>query len=420
MDKKYAIGVILLLLFTFSCKKSAQPDSSLVEEEPIDTVSHIYKYGICIDSLDTTDELIRQGDHLAAIYGRLGFSPAESDRICRVSAELLPPTKLRAGMHYTLFTTQDTLQEVRYVAFARSLTDYVIIDFTGDTVLAYSFYKPIALQRKYVEGTITSSLWNVVQQKGVSPLLALDLSDVFAWQIDFFDLKEGDSFQVVYQEAFIDDTTSLNIASIEGAVFVHQGKEFTAIPFTQDSLPEFFDAEGNSLRKEFLKAPLKFSRISSQFSNSRFHPVLKRYRAHHGVDYAAPAGTEVRSIGDGVVTARAFQAGGGGNYVKIKHNSVYTTTYMHLRGFAKGLAVGKRVKQGEVIGYVGSTGLSTGPHLDFRVHKNGQPVNPLTIESPPSHPVKPELMDSFLVVKTQTMAEIDSFRIAQTDTIQLQ
>lgn len=412
MNRTYILGIVLLLAFSFSCKKPVQQEA-LPEEEVADSPSHIYRYGICIDSLDTEDELIRPGDNLAAIFGRLGFSPNESDRICRASAEVLDPTKLRAGMYYTVFKTQDTLQAVHHIAFAKSQTNYAIIDFTGDSVCAYAFNKPITLQRKYVEGTITSSLWNVIRDKGVSPLLALDLSDVYAWQIDFFDVKEGDSFQVIYQEAFIDDTTSLNIASIEGATFTHQGKEYVAIPFVQDSLSEFFDVEGNSLRKAFLKAPLQYSRISSRFSNARFHPVLKRYRAHHGVDYAAPAGTEVKSIGDGTVVAKAFQAGGGGNYVKIKHNAVYTTTYMHLRGFAKGLAVGKRVKQGEVIGYVGSTGLSTGPHLDFRVHKNGQPINPEKMESPPSHPVKPELMDSFRVVKTQILAEIDSFRVTQ-------
>ena len=158
----------------------------------------------------------------------------------------------------------------------------------------------------------------------------------------------------------------------------------------------YFDEEGNSLQKTFLKAPLKYSRISSGFSNNRFHPVLKRYRAHHGVDYAAPTGTEVHTIGDGVVVKKAYQANGGGNYVTIKHNSVYTTTYMHLSKFAKGIQPGKRVKQGDVIGYVGSTGLATGPHLDFRVYKNGTPINPLKMSSPPKEPISPENMPRFI------------------------
>ena len=179
-----------------------------------------------------------------------------------------------------------------------------------------------------------------------------------------------------------------------------------AVPFVQDSSLQYFDAEGQSLRKAFLKAPLDFFRITSRFTNARFHPVLKRYRAHHGVDYAAPSGTPVKSIGDGKVIAKGYQRGGGGNYIKIQHNTTYTTTYMHLRGFAKGIKVGAHVRQGEVIAYVGSTGLSTGPHLDFRVFKNGTPIDPLKMESPPSYPIKPELMDSFQMVKQHTL---DSF-----------
>ena len=180
-----------------------------------------------------------------------------------------------------------------------------------------------------------------------------------------------------------------------------------AIPFTQDSIFEYFDEEGGSLRRAFLKAPLDFFRITSRFTNARFHPILKRYRAHHGVDYAAPAGTPVRSIGAGTVIAKGYE-GGGGNFLKIRHNSVYTTTYMHLSRFAKGIQVGSHVQQGEEIAYVGSTGLSTGPHLDFRVYKNGEPIDPLKLEAPPSEPVQPALRDSFMQVKAAVLAELDS------------
>ena len=163
---------------------------------------------------------------------------------------------------------------------------------------------------------------------------------------------------------------------------------------------QMFDAEdGNSLQKTFLKAPLRYSRISSGFSNNRFHPVLKRYRAHHGVDYAAPTGTPVHTVGDGVVVKKAYQKNGGGNYVTIKHNSVYTTTYMHLSKFAKGIKVGTRVKQGETIGYVGATGLATGPHLDYRVYKNGTPINPLKMVSPPKEPISAASMPRFTHVR---------------------
>ncbi|MDH6306095.1 murein DD-endopeptidase MepM/ murein hydrolase activator NlpD [Parabacteroides sp. PF5-5] len=402
--------ILILFISTLSCKRTSEQACGEVDSDWVDSLQKVFQYGICIDSLSVTEYPIKSGDNPASIFGKLGFSPAKADSISKASTDVLDPTKLRAGMNYSVFTTSDSAAVIRYIAFAKSMTDFAIIDFTGDSILAYEYNKDISLNRHYAEGTLNSSLWNVLKASGVDPLLAIKISDVFAWQIDFYDVKEGDSFQVLYDIAYIDDTIPLNIVRIEGAKFTHQSKDFYAIPFTQDSIFEYFDEEGNSLRKAFLKAPLDFFRITSRFSNSRFHPVLKRYRAHHGVDYAAPVGTPVKTIGEGTVVARAYE-NGGGNYVKIKHNSVYTTTYMHLSKFAKGLQVGKRVQQGEVIGYVGSTGLSTGPHLDFRVHKNGQAINPLTMEVPPGDPVKPELRDSFLLEKQRVLAELDSFCI---------
>ena len=409
MKKQSIIYILLVLLVSsLSCTHVKQTEEE-VDSEWIDSLQHIYQYGICIDSLNVNEYMIKSGDNPATIFSGLGFSALQADSISKSSRHVLDPTKLRAGMHYCTFTTNDSVAAIRYIAFAKSLTDYAIIDFTNDTICAYEFSKPIILKRKYAEGVLNSSLWNVIKASGADPLLALELSNnVYAWQIDFFDVKEGDSFKVLYDVAYIDDTTALKIASVEGAIFTHQGKDFVAIPFTQDSISEYFDEAGNSLRKAFLKAPLDFFRITSRFTNARFHPILKRYRAHHGVDYAAPVGTPVKSIGDGTVIAKGYQRGGG-NFLKIKHNSVYTTTYMHLSKFAPGIKVGSHVRQGQEVAYVGSTGLSTGPHLDFRVHKNGQPINPLQMDAPPSKPVKPELTDSFKIIKQQVLAEIDSF-----------
>ncbi len=403
----------LLSLFVLSCRQTnvSTTDEEEIDSQWVDSLQHVYQYGICTDSLDITDYPIRTGDNPASIFARLGFSPRMSDSISRAAASVLDPTKLRAGMQYCTFTTTDSTRSIHYIAFAKSLTDYAVIDLTGDTISAREFSKPVTLVRKYAEGTLNSSLWNVLRSSGADPLLAIRIADVYAWQIDFFDIKEGDSFRVMYDMAYIDDTTALGINAINGAVFTHKGKDYVAIPFTQDSVFEYFDEAGNSLRKAFLKAPLDFFRITSRFSNARFHPVLKRYRAHHGVDYAAPTGTPVKSIGAGTIVEKGFQAGGGGNYLKVKHNSVYTTTYMHLSRFAQGMQRGSHVQQGEVIGYVGSTGLSTGPHLDFRVYKNGQPINPLQMEAPPSEPVKPQYTDSFTIARQRMIAELDSFRL---------
>lgn len=397
-------------LSIFSCKHDQVNNTEeTVDSEWKDSLQHVYEYGICIDSLNIEHFEIRNGDNPSIIFSRLGFSALEADSISKASASVLDPTRIKAGMHYCTFTTRDSIAKIQYIAFAKTMTDYAIIDLRKRPIEAYTFNKPITLKRKSVNGTITSSLWNIIKQQGADPLLAIKIADVFAWEIDFFDVKEGDSFQVIYNEAYIDDTTALSISSIEGALFTHQGKDYYAIPFMQDSSMQFFDLEGNSLRKAFLKAPLDFYRITSRFTNARFHPILKRYRAHHGVDYAAPTGTPVRTIGDGSVIFKGY-TNGGGHTIKIKHNSVYTTSYMHLSRYAKGLSVGQRVKQGEEIGYVGSTGLSTGPHLDFRVYKNGEPINPLDMEAPPSEPIKPELRDSFNIVKNRIISELDSLK----------
>ena len=402
------VGAFLLLLFyTLSCGTNNSKDT---EDEVLEESTSIVKYGICVDSLDVNHYAIERGDLLSSILNGLGFAANYVEKITETITPYYHPSKLQIGNNYATITSKDSLQDIKYLVFEKNRTDFVVVDLCNEELTAYESSKPQSYKREYVEGTITSSLWNSLVNAGAPVMLALKLSDIFAWQIDFFDIKEGDSFRMMYDVAYIDDTTYVDIASIEAAVFTHQGKEFNAIPFEQDSVREYFDLDGNSLRKAFLKSPLDYYRITSKFSNARFHPILKRYRAHHGVDYAAPTGTPVKSIGDGVVVEKAFQRNGAGNYIKVKHNSTYTTTYMHLSKFGSGVEKGSRVKQGQVIGYVGSTGLSTGPHLDFRVHKNNQPINPLTMEAPPSLPIKPELRDSFLMIQNQVLNELDSIR----------
>lgn len=409
---KYVAFSFFLLMSVTNCKKEtkeeATDDSRLNEEELCQ-----YEYGIRVDTLDIEEYVVKSGDNLSGIFNQLGFSIAYADTIVRAAQDILDPKKLQVGKKYITLSTQDTLPDIKYVIFEKSTVDFSVVDFTQDSVKVYEFNKNISVKTHYTEGSIQSNLWNTIAESGCDPLLSLKLSDIYAWQIDFFDVKKGDEFKVIYEMAYIDDSIPLYVGDVKSAIFVHQGQKFVAIPFEQDSVREFFDEEGNSLRKAFLKAPLNFHRISSRFSNSRFHPVLKRYRAHHGVDYVAPTGTPVRTIGDGVVIARAFQRNGGGNYLKIKHNSTYTTTYMHLSRFAKGIAVGTRVQQGTVIGYVGSTGLSTGAHLDFRVHKNGTPIDPLKMESPPALPVHAELMDSFNLVKKRILDELEVKSVKQ-------
>lgn len=402
------VGISLFLLFfILSCGINNNNETENNDERESNSV---FKYGICVDSLEVNNYTIEKGDLLATILNRLGYTPNCVKNITDIITPLYHPSKMQIGNTYVTLTTQDTLKEIKYLIFEKNKVDFVVVDLTEENIKVIESTKPISLKREYIEGTITSSLWNTLVNSGAPVLLALKLSEIFAWQIDFFDVKEGDSFRMMYDVSFIDDSTFIDIASIEAAIFTHQGKSYKAIPFEQDSVKEYFDEEGNSLRKAFLKSPLDYYRITSKFSNARFHPILKRYRAHHGIDYAAPTGTPVKSIGDGVIVEKAFERNGAGNYIKVKHNSVYTTTYMHLSKFGNSIQKGSRVKQGQIIGYVGSTGLSTGPHLDFRVHKNNQPINPLTMEAPPSLPVRPDLRDSFNLIQNQVLNELDSMR----------
>jgi murein DD-endopeptidase MepM/ murein hydrolase activator NlpD len=245
---------------------------------------------------------------------------------------------------------------------------------------------------------------------GTDPNLANELSEIYAWTIDFFGIQKGDLYRVIYEDLMVDGE-SIGIGDVLAANFNHYGSDNYAFYFEQHDEWDYFDERGQSLRRTFLKAPLRFRRISSRFSYSRLHPVLKIRRPHTGVDYAASAGTPVHTIGDGYILEKGYDRKGGGNYIKVKHNGTYTTVYMHLQGFARGITTGKQVKQGEVIGYVGSTGLATGPHLDFRVYRNGKAIDPLKMESPPAKPVDSIYLMDFHYLRDSLTPVLDTITI---------
>jgi murein DD-endopeptidase MepM/ murein hydrolase activator NlpD len=310
-----------------------------------------------------------------------------------------------------LFTSKDSTQHPHYLIYEESAKRYVTFDLLNGYKATLNIV-PSEWRESEVAGTVASSLWEAMTENNASPLLAVQMSHIFGWSIDFFGVQKGDYFRLIYAQEYVDDKP-LNNYRINAAAFCASNNLVYAIPFTQDGEELFYNIDGNSLEGAFLKAPLDFYRITSKFSNSRMHPVLKRRRAHHGVDYAAPVGTPVYAIGNGKVIDKGYQAKGGGNYVKIRHNSTYTTTYMHLSKFAKGLKVGDMVKQKQVIGYVGSTGLSTGPHLDFRVHENGKPINPLTIKSQPKKPVSEENKEAFGILRDSLVMRLENIPMKQ-------
>lgn len=393
-----ALLIIIALIWGISAlsKGKEGSDSETACEETADPAT--YFLSIRTDTLHMEEGRVKNGASLSTLLGAYGVSMATIDKTARISKPVFDVRRLVSGHQYIALCTQDSTPRLKYFLYRENLTDYVIFDY-ADSIRVYREQKEVTCRQQSSQGVIESSLWQTLHDNDDNVELSFSLSDIYAWQIDFFAIQQGDYYKVIYDEYFVDDSVSVGIGDIHVAQFNHNGKDYFAIPFTQDGFKDYFDDNGVNLRRAFLKAPLKYTRISSKFSHGRMHPVLRIRRPHHGVDYAAPTGTPVMSIGAGVVTKKAYQKNGGGNYVTIKHNGTYTTTYMHLHGFAKGLAVGKKVSQGEVIGYVGSTGLSTGPHLDFRVYMNGQAIDPLKMESPPSVPLKECHRDSFMLIK---------------------
>jgi len=363
------------------------------------------KYGFPIDDFKVETKKVKRNQSLSTILRQYDVSFSSIDKIARKAKKVFNVRKIKSGKEYSVLFTNDSIKNPEYFIYENTPVEYIVFDLR-DTLHVYKGEKEIEFRRKQITGSIESSLWNAMVEAQANPLLSIELSEIYAWTIDFFGIGKGDKFNIIYEEAFVDNEPIHDI-KVLAANFIHHKSDNYAFAFTEGEKPGFFDEKGNSLQKAFLKAPLRFSRISSRFSNRRYHPVLKRYRAHHGIDYAAPTGTPVHTIGDGVIIKKGYQKNGGGRYLKIKHNSVYTTTYMHLSRFAKGMNSGVRVKQGQTIAYVGSSGLSTGPHLDFRVHKNGSPINPLKMKSPPVAPVRKENLAQFDALKNKLLIELN-------------
>ena len=398
--------IALCMLFSsVSCMspEDVSANADVVEEMVSDEL--VYPMGFRPEEYGSIEGKVRSGQFFSNLLGELGLSQKEAYDLTVACDSVFDPRDLRVGNSYTAYYEGTSL---KYLVYAQDRASDIVFSCTPPYE-AWVYRKPVTIEKKYADVTINTSLWNDMLVEGVSPLLIVDLSDIYAWTIDFFALQKGDRFKVLYDQKVCDGEV-IGIDSVRYAVFSHGGTELPMIMFDQkDGGNIWWNEKGESMRKAFLKAPLKYSRVSSGFSYARKHPVTRKVRPHTGVDYAAPTGTPVMTIGDGVVTSVKYE-GAGGKTVRIRHNSVYSTAYLHLSKYAKGLKAGQRVRQGEVIGYVGSTGRSTGPHLDFRVWKNGTPVNPLKMDSPPAEPLKKENMKAFAELHEACRAQADTIR----------
>lgn len=402
MKKGYIYAFAALLCLCVACGRKEA--SQVVEVIDIEE-SAAPALGFVPDSLDMRSGEVKNGQFFSTLLGGLGLSQQEAYNLTEATKEVFDVKTLRVGKQYRAYYKDSVL---KYLVYDRDKASSIVFDCTSPYG-AWVYEKPVTVEQRYADVTISSSLWVDMRAAGVSPLLIVSLSDIYAWTVDFFALQKGDRFRVLYEERMCDGEV-IAVDTVRYAVFSHGGDDFPMVMFDQkDGGNMWWNEKGESMRKAFLKAPLNYSRISSGFSYARKHPVTRKVQPHTGVDYAAPAGTPVMTIGDGVVTSVKYE-GAGGNTVRIRHNSVYSTAYLHLSKYAKGLKAGQRVRQGEVIGYVGSTGRSTGPHLDFRVWKNGTPINPLKMESPPAEPIKDSNKEAFAETSAKYKAQIDSIQ----------
>ncbi|MCF0178405.1 MAG: peptidoglycan DD-metalloendopeptidase family protein [Bacteroidales bacterium] len=397
----FLICYIALNVALVSCHGEAEQNVEMVENAVED--NHIYEYGIPVDLYEMESGTVKNGDTFSTILERCSVGQAKAYEVVEAIKGSFNVKTIRAGRDYHAFySVVDSVDRVlEYLVYEASNSSVVVFSLK-DNPSAEIIDKVTDTELKYAEVEINSSLWVDTQNSGHSPLLAIKLSDIYAWTIDFFGLQKGDKFSCLYEEITVDGEL-LDIGNVRYALFTHEGKDYECFYFEEEEGGNrYWNEKGESMRKAFLKAPLQFSRISSGFTYSRKHPITKRVQPHTGVDYAAPKGTPVVSIGDGVVTSAKYE-GAGGNTIRIKHNSVYRSAYLHLSKYAPGIKAGVRVSQGQLIGYVGSTGSSTGPHLDFRVWKNDTPINPLKMESPAANPIAESNMEAFEKAKRDAL-----------------
>tara|TARA_B100000963_G_scaffold132710_1_gene115548 strand:+ start:2007 stop:3236 length:1230 start_codon:yes stop_codon:yes gene_type:complete len=363
-------------------------------------------YDICTDDYKVYKGELESGQTLGAVLYLNHIDHGRIDQIVRASKGIFDFRKAKAGKKFTVLCSNDSIEKAQYFIYEMSSIDYVVFDIR-DTIGVFLGQKEVVYKTKNASGKIESSLWNSLVENKMSPALVMELSSIYAWTIDFFRIQKGDYFKVVYEEKYVEGEY-IGIGRVYAALFNHANEDFYAFYFEEEeNYGDYFDDEGAALRKAFLRAPLNYSRISSSFSKRRKHPVTGRIKAHLGTDYAAPTGTPILSTANGTVTEARYKRNNG-NYVKVRHNSTYSTQYLHMSKIKSGIRPGVYVKQGEVIGYVGSTGLATGPHVCYRFWKNGRQVDPYKQKLPPSKPVKKENLEAYTMLKDSMMNVIQS------------
>ena len=395
---------LIIVVLTFSCGEKENETKIEVVKEKI-----IKEFGFTLNNFNVKKDTIESGDSFGLILEKNNLFYPKIYNIVQETKKVLDITKINVGRPYTILSSKDSLNQPLIFIYQPNAIDYLVVSL-GDSLWAEKKQKEIKLKEFEAMGSIKSSLAETMQELNLSPLLTNELSEIYAWNIDFFRLEKGDNFKIQYTSRYVDDSIYIGLNRIHNAFFEHRGKPFYAIEFETDSIRgmfEYFDDKGKNLRRAFLLSPVQFSRISSRYNLRRKIAYYGRVRPHYGTDFAAPVGTPIRSTADGRVVKSGYTKGNG-YYVTVSHNATYSTQYLHMK--KRGLKVGTYVKQGDKIGEVGMTGFTSGPHVCYRFWKNGRQVDPLKQKLPEAKPISDSLKRKYLSYMAPIKDKLDSMK----------
>ena len=401
MNKIFVALLISVLLISCDQEKPETNKPKIVKEKIVK------QFGYTLNHYNVKRDTVKKGDSFGSILENNNLFYPQIYNIVQKAKKVFDVRRINLGKPYTILFSKDSVKTPKVLIYQPNLIDYVVVSLT-DSLFAEKKSKAVKLKEFEAEGVITSSLSETMEEKKLSPLLSNELSEIYAWTIDFFRLEKGDNFKIIYSAKFVDDSIAVGLNRIHSAYFEHRGKPFYAIEFETDpkrGLFEYFDENGKNLRRAFLRAPVQFSRISSRYNLKRKIAYYGRVRPHLGTDFAAPRGTPIRATASGTVTKASYTRSNG-NYIKIKHNGTYSTQYLHMD--KRGVKVGQFVKQGDYIGTVGMTGNTSGPHVCYRFWKNGKQVDPLKQKIPEAKPISKELKKRYLKYMMPVKNQLDS------------
>jgi murein DD-endopeptidase MepM/ murein hydrolase activator NlpD len=393
-----------ILLFLVSCGNDIKVEPEIIQPKKEKIIE---EFGFILNNYEVKKDTIDRGDSFGLILERNDLYYPKIFNIVNEVKKVFDIRRVNVGRPYTILYSKDSIRKPEYFIYQPSSIDYLVVSL-GDSIYAEKKQKEVKLVEYEASGVIKNSLSETMQELGLSPLITNELSEIYAWNIDFFRLEKGDNFKILYTSKFIDDSIYIGLNRVHNAYFEHRGKPFYAIEYQTDSLrgiTEYFDENGKNLRRAFLLSPVQFSRISSRYNLRRKIAYYGRVRPHYGTDFAAPVGTPIRATASGRVEKSGYTKANG-YYIKIKHNATYSTQYLHMR--KKGLKVGTQVKQGDKIGEVGMTGYTSGPHVCYRFWKNGNQVDPLKQKLPEAKPISDELRLKYLAYMEPIKYKLDN------------